>query len=103
MLLKVQVEGAIRQVWNYIHDLQFHPFYELIHKELRNQIFHDEYIQVMCYLKQNQPDPMEDLTISLKTKTGQIIEIPLHDALTARFGDQVLIIGHPSEVGEERT
>ena len=68
MLLKIQVEGGIKQVWNYINDLQFHPFYELIHKELLNQKFHDEYIQVMCYLKQIQSDPMEDLTISLKTK-----------------------------------
>jgi hypothetical protein len=30
---------------------------------------------------------MEDLTISLFTKDGQQIEIPLQDAFTAQFGD----------------
>lgn len=87
MLLKVQVEGEVQQVWNYINELQSHPFYKLIHKELMNQRFTNEYIQVMCYLKQNHPDPMEDLTISLFTKDGQQIEIPLQDAFTAQFGD----------------
>ena len=102
MLLKVQVEGRMKQVWNYIKDLQLHSDYELIHKELRNQKFTNEYIQVMCYLKQNQPDSMEDLLISLKTKQGETIEIPLQDALTAKIGDQVLIIGHAQDVEEEQ-
>lgn len=103
MLLKVQVEGAIQQVWNYIHELQFHPFYDLLHKELIQQKFTDEYIQVMCYLKQVQGDPSEDLTVSLTTKEGQTIKLPLQDAMTAKFGDQVLVIGYSLEAGENRS
>lgn len=99
MLLKVQVEGGIKQVWNYIKELQLRSDYELIHKELRNQKF----TQVMCYLKQNQPNPVEDLIVSLKTQQGQIIQIPLQDALTTKVGNQVLIIGQASDMGEDRS
>jgi|GEM_PF-5010293 len=102
MLLKVQVEGGIKQVWNYLQDLQLRPDYELIHKELRNKKFTDEYIQVMCYLKQIQPDPVEDLVVSLKTQQGDMIQIPLQDALTAKIGKQVLIIGQASDQGGNR-
>lgn len=102
MLLKVQVEGGIKQVWNYIKDLQLRSDYELIHKELRNQKFTDEYIQVMCYLKQKLPHPVEDLTVSLKTQQGHIIQIPLQDALTTKVGNQVLIIGQALDAGEDR-
>mgnify|MGYP001257865238 CR=1 FL=1 len=103
MLLKVQVEGGIKQVWNYLQDLQLRSDYELIHKELRNKKFTDEYIQVMCYLKQIQPNPVEDLVVSLKTTQGQTIQIPLKDALMAKIGHQVLIIGQASDMGEDRS
>lgn len=93
---------CIQQVWNYIHDLQYHPLYDLLHKELMNQKFTDEYIQVLCYLKQVQTEPNEDLMVSLKTKQGQTIKILLQDALTAKFGNQVLIIGQSLEYGENR-
>ena len=100
-MLKVQVEGKIKQVWHYFQDLQLHPCYDLIHTELSDQKFTHKYIQIMCYLKQ-VTDQKEDKTVYLKTKDGQTVIIPLKDAVAGRFGDQVLIAGMPIELGENR-
>lgn len=102
MLLKIQVEGEIKQVWNYIKNLQIHPFCDLLHKELIDQKFSNEYIRVMCYMKQRLTDQKEDKTVYLKTLDGQTVTILLQDAVTARFGDQVFIAGMPIESGENR-
>lgn len=95
-MLKVQVEGEMKQVCHYIQDLQSHPCYNLIHQEVLDQKFTHEYIQVMCYIRYH-PNHQEDKIVHLYLRDGQEVQIPLSNVSLTKMGNEVIVVGNSKE------
>ena len=91
-MLRIQLDGRTNLVCSYLKEIQRNKQCDIILQEIPHQDLASKYLRVNCYMNYHPDCLRNNQTVSLYTKNGQEVQIPLSNALCTKIGEKITVV-----------